>query len=142
MTFVSESIEVAVPAEQVFSLFSETSEIPNVIGVVSAVEPISDDEARWTIEVLGQRRTIRTRVAERVPGERMKWVSASDSVDFSLVARTDALTPASTRVTLEADFNVGGVAEKLGLAKGPASIAISKELKNAKKYAEGRFPQA
>lgn len=138
MTHVSESIDVAVPVEQVFPLFTDLETLPRMLSFIKSVEPMGADLTRWTVGFAGQERTLTARLVENEPNRRLRWVSASGRA-FEIQAATDALGPESTRVTIDADFDAGGVAEKLGLARAVASKGLRDELKNAKLYVERRY---
>lgn len=135
MTFVSESIEVAVPAERVFALLSDAEAMPKFLSIVKHVEP-RGEVSRWSVEAVGQKREVDVRVAESVEPERIRWESVNTSKSFKVEALTEALGEASTRVTLNLDFDAGGVAERMGLAKGAAQIALRREMTSAKRYIE------
>ena len=102
------------------------------------MEVLGPDLIRWDVELVGQRRSIDARVVVNEPGKRLRWESVEGRASFAAEVRTEAITPASTRVTVDAEFDAGGIAERLGLAKPIAAAAIANELRNAKKTAEAQ----
>lgn len=136
MTFVSESIDVAVPVERVFAALSNVEEMPKLLSIIKHVEP-RGELSRWTVEAVGQKREVDVRVAEHVEPERISWESVNTSKPLKVEARTEALGDGGTRVTMNLDFDAGGVAERMGLAKGAAQIALRREMTAAKRYLEG-----
>lgn len=138
MTFVSESIDIDVPVDVLFGLYAEPESLPSVLSIVKHVEVLGPDLIRWDVELVGQRRSIDARVVVNEPGKRLRWESVEGRASFAAEVRTEAITPASTRVTVDAEFDAGGIAERLGLAKPIAAAAIASELRSAKKTAEAR----
>ena len=139
MTHVSESIEVDVPAEKVFWAVTDPDTMPRFLSLVNSMERTGPDTTRWDIELAGKRASFEARATEITPPTHARYESLSQRVPFVLDLRCEPLSPTSTRLTIETEFNAGGVAEKLGLAKGIAATALKSQLKNAKTYLERRF---
>lgn len=138
MTHVSESIDVIVAERHILPLFTDLHTLPRMLSFIEEVEPISADVARWTVAFMGKRKQLDVRLVSAGP-EGVVWTSATPGQAFDVQARTQALGPEDTRVTIDVEFDAGGMAEKLGLARPVASKAIQNELKNAKAYVERRF---
>ena len=138
MTFVSESIDIDVPVDVLFSLYAEPESLPSVLSIVKHVEVLGPDLIRWDVELVGQRRSIDAKVVANEPGNRLRWESVEGRAQFAAEVRTESISPTSTRVTVDAEFDAGGIAERLGLAKPIAAAAIANELRNAKKAAEAQ----
>lgn len=139
MTHVAQSIDVDVPAEQVYGVVTDPHSIPKFLSLVSELEPVGADEARWTVEVAGKRASFNAKQTVNDAPNHARYESQSARVPFTLDMRTEAISPTSTRLTIEAEFDAGGMAEKLGLAKGIANTALKSQLSNAKNYLEKRF---
>ena len=101
MTFVSESIDIDVPVDVLFGLYAEPESLPSVLSIVKHVEVLGPDLIRWDVELVGQRRSIDARVVVNEPGKRLRWESVEGRASFAAEVRTEAITPASTRVTVE-----------------------------------------
>lgn len=137
MTRVNESIDVNVPQARAFELVTDEAALPEFLSLVTAVESVDDGTASlWTVELAGQRRQISTRRTAYEAPTLVRYEPVSDQVEFLAELRTEALNEHSSRLSIVAEFNAGGVAEKLGLAKGIAQTAIRSQLKNAKEYLE------
>lgn len=138
MTHVSESIDVIVAERHILPLFTDLHTLPRMLSFIEEVEPISPDVARWKLSFMGKQKQLDVRLVSAGP-EGVVWTSATPGQSFDVQARTQALGPEDTRVTIDVEFDAGGMAEKLGLARPVASKAIQNELKNAKAYVERRF---
>lgn len=140
MTHVSESIDVAVGADRVFPLFTDLETLPRMLSFIRSVEQLDAERTRWVVAIAGQERTFNVRLVEHEPGRRLVWErDAASAQPFRIQALTEPLGPESTRVTIDAEFDAGGMAEKLGLAKALASKGLRDELKNSKLYVERRY---
>ena len=138
MTHVSESIDVIVAERHILPLFTDLHTLPRMLSFIEEVEPISPDVARWKLSFMGKQKQLDVRLVSAGP-EGVVWTSATPGQSFDVQARTQALGPEDTRVTIDVEFDAGGMAEKLGLARPVASKAIQNELKNTKAYVERRF---
>lgn len=138
MTHVSESIDVIVAESKILPLFTDLETLPRMLSFIDEVEPLTADVARWTLSFMGKRKTVDVRLVSAGP-DGVVWTSATPGQPFDVRARTQALGPEDTRVTIDVEFDAGGMAEKLGLARPIASKAIQNELQNAKAYVERRF---
>lgn len=139
MTNVSESIDIDVPADKVFWAVTDPETLPRFLSVVKSLEATGPDTTRWTVEIAGRTASFDAKATEIDPPRRARYVSQSPRVPFEIEMRCDETSPATTRLSIETEFDAGGVAEKLGLAKPIAKAALSSQLKNAKQYLERRF---
>lgn len=139
MTNVTESIDIDVPAERVFWAVTDPETLPRFLSVVKSLEATGPDTTRWTVEIAGRTASFDARATDIEPPHRARYQSESPRVPFVIEMRCDETGPASTRLSIETEFDAGGMAEKLGLAKPIAKAAISSQLKNAKQYLERRF---
>ena len=139
MTHVAQSIDVEVPAEQVYGAVTDPDSIPKFLSLVSGLERVSEGVTRWTVELAGKQASFEAKQTVDDAPNHARYESQSPRVPFTLDMRTEAISPTSTRLTIEAEFDAGGMAEKLGLAKGIANTALKSQLGNAKTYLERRF---
>ncbi|CAG7844390.1 hypothetical protein USB125703_00621 [Pseudoclavibacter triregionum] len=139
MTRVSESAQVGVGVERVFPLFTDLETLPRMLSFIESVTPVSPDTTHWVVGFAGQRKAFDARLVAQEPNRLLRWESATPGQPFTIEARTEATGPDSTNVTIDAEFDAGGMAERLGLAKPIASKALRDELGRAKLYVERRF---
>lgn len=139
MTRVSESIDVSASVERIFPLFLDLDTLPRMLTFIERVEPLSPTVNRWFVKVAGQSMSVDTTLVAQTPNQALRWEGEANGRPFIVTATTQALDAVHTRVGLDAEFNVGGMAEKLGLAKPIAAKAMRDELANAKRYVERRF---
>ena len=139
MTRVTDSIDIAAPADRVFWAITDLETIPRFLTVVQQLEPLTAEQSRWTVEIAGQRRTFDARTTAIEPPTRVRYVSETPGTPFAVELQVIETGPGTSALTLDTEFDAGGMAEKLGLAKGIAQVAIQGQLKNAKQYLERRF---
>ncbi|MGO2111377.1 MAG: SRPBCC family protein [Pseudoclavibacter sp.] len=139
MTRVSESIDVDVPAEKVFWAVTDPDTMPRFLSLVKEMEVTGPDTTKWVVEIAGKTASFSAKATEVDPPNHARYESQSQRVPFVLDLRCETKSPTTTGLTIEAEFNAGGMAEKLGLAKGIAQVALKNQLANAKKYLERRF---
>ncbi|GGA65940.1 hypothetical protein GCM10011490_15770 [Pseudoclavibacter endophyticus] len=139
MTRVSESIDVDVPVEKVFWAVTDPDTMPRFLSLVKSMEVTGPDTTKWVVELAGKTASFEAKATEVDPPNHARYESMTQRVPFVLDLRCRAVSPTTTSLVLEAEFDAGGMAEKLGLAKGVASVALKNQLGNAKKYLERRF---
>ena len=139
MTRVTESIDVAVNHVHLFGLFNDLETIPRMLGFVESVQPTGPDTATWTVAFANQRRSFNARRTRLEDGHLVRWDSIDQGQPFFIEVSATPTGDERSVVKVDAEFNAGGMAEKLGLAKPIASKALKDELAHAKSYAERRF---
>lgn len=134
MATVRASIEVDAPIDQVFEAWRNFENFPEFMSNVKDVR-VDGDESVWVTRVLGVRREWRARTTEVSENRRIRWAAVGDvgmggEVDF------EALSPAKTRVTVQ--FLWEGDTPTLAAGSLLDDVIVNQDLKNFKKFVEGR----
>lgn len=139
MTRVNESTDVDVPIEKVYWAVTDPDTMPRFLSLVKSMERTGPDTTKWVIEIAGKKGSFEAKSTEANPPTHARYESQSKRVPFVLDLRCTELSATSTRLMIDVEFDAGGMAEKLGLAKGIAQVALKSQLGNAKSYLERRF---
>jgi uncharacterized membrane protein len=138
MASVTESIDVDVPVTTAYNQWTQFESFPQFLSFVDAVTQIDDVTNRWSVTIGGVQREFTTTIAEQHPDERVAWNSVGGEVDHAGVVTFHRLDDATTRVTVQLDWEPEGLREKLGAAIGIDDHAVKKDLRNFKAFIESR----
>lgn len=110
--------EVALPRDELYALLADLREHWRIAG--GWVEPLELGDDGGVVRLrgpLGLRRTVRTVLSERVPGERLAGEAAVGRTRAD-ISWTFAPTAAGTTVTLRAEVTQATLVDRLVLAAG------------------------
>lgn len=139
MTRVRESTVVDVPTDKVFWAVTDPDTMPRFLSLVKSMERTGPDTTKWVVELAGKTASFEAKAVALDPPKHARYESMSKRVPFVLDLSCDEAGDGATTLTIEAEFDAGGMAEKLGLAKGIAQVALKNQLGNAKSYLERRY---
>lgn len=137
MSGTTESVDVAVPIRTAYDQWTQFEEFPQFMANVEEVRQVSDTMTHWKVEIAGVTREFDAKITEQLPDERVAWTS-TDGVQQAGVVTFHRLDEATTRVTLQMDFEPHGLAEKAGDKLGVVDRTTKGDLKRFKEFIEGR----
>ena len=113
MSMVTETIEVDVPVRVAYNQWTQFEEFPEFMGGIQRVDQIDDTHLHWVASIAGVTREWNAMITEQVPDRRIAWTNTDGATNNGAVTFTTK-GPATTKVTLELDFDPEGVVEMVG----------------------------
>jgi uncharacterized membrane protein len=137
MPSLTQSIDVNVDVSKVYRVWSELDSLPQFMTGVDQVTAIDDTHQHWKTSIGGIRREFDTVITEQRPDERVGWKSDEGLPHTGLVT-FERLGPASTRVTVQLDWQPSGLLEKLVAVIGFDARTLKSDLAHFKTFIESR----
>jgi len=137
MTTVTESVEVDVDVTTAYNQWTQFESFPHFMGGVEEITQLDATHNHWRTKVAGVEREFDTEIVEQHPDERVAWKSTG-GVEHAGVVTFHKLSPASSRVTVQLDWEPEGLAEKAGAALGADDRRVKADLKRFKEFIENR----
>lgn len=138
MVQIIETIDVDVPVGTAYNQWTQFETFPSFLDEVVSIEQRDDTHLHWKVKVGGAEREFDAEVTEQHPDERVAWRSTGGETEHAGVVTFHKLTDASTRVTVQIDWEPEGLLEKVGSLVGAGQHAVKKDLKNFKEFIESR----
>jgi uncharacterized membrane protein len=136
MATVTESIDVDVPVTTAYNQWTQFESFPDFLDQVEEIRQLDDTTNHWRVKIGGATREFDTVITEQHPDERVAWKSVAGDVVHAGVVTFHRLSEASTRVTVQFDWQPGDAMEKVGAALGVDDRAVGKDLRNFKEFIE------
>jgi uncharacterized membrane protein len=137
MTTVEQSIDVEVPVTTAYNQWTQFEEFPRFMEGVEQVTQLSPTTTHWKVKIAGVSREFDAAITEQHPDERVSWRSTEGPQQAGVVT-FHQLSPASTRVMLQMDFEPEGLAEQAGDKLGLVRSRTKGDLERFKKFIESR----
>jgi uncharacterized membrane protein len=115
----------------------EFEEFPQFMDGVEEVRQLDPTHLHWVASVGGHTKEWEAEVTEQRPDERVAWRS-TDGKSNAGVVTFHRLDDATTRVTVQMDFEAEGIVEKAGSAIGAPDRRVKGDLERYKKLIESR----
>ena len=138
MAQIIETIDVEVPVRAAYNQWTQFESFPEFLDEVVSLTQIDDTHTRWKVKVGGVEREFDAVITEQHPDERVAWTSTGGEADHAGAVTFHKLDDASTRVTVQIDWDPEGIVENVGSVLGAGSHAVKKDLKNFKEFIERR----
>ena len=132
---IQESIEVAVPVQAAYRLFTRFDEYPRFLDRVETAERITKGRVYVAASIRGRRRELIAQIVDERPNERLDW-ECGDEIEHSGVVSFHELAPRLTHIELTVELEPSGVVERLTRTAGLTERAIRADLHRFKAYAE------
>lgn len=129
------SVEVELPIQEVYDLWTNFEKFPDFMEGVSSVRVSGSDTMHWEASFFGVHREWDARVTENVVGRKIAWESTS-GVDNKGAVSFEELSPNVTRVDLHLEFEPEGFVENVGDKLGFAASFAEGDLKRFRDYVE------
>lgn len=137
MPTVEQSIDVNVPVSTAYDQWTQFESFPEFMGGVEQVDQLSDDLTHWRTSIGGVEREFDAAITEQVPEERVAWRSV-DGKTHGGVVTFHRLSPETTRVMVQIDWETESLAEKAGAAVGIDDLQVKRDLGRFKEFIETR----
>ena len=137
MTTITKSVDVGVPIATAYNQWTQFETFPEFMGGVDKIEQLDDRKLVWHVNVAGVERTFDAEITEQHPEERVAWKSV-DGVTHAGVVTFHKLGEATTRVTVQLDWEPEGALEKAASAVNADDIQVSRDLDRFKEFIEAR----
>jgi len=114
VTNIIESVDVGVPVDLAYDLWTRFTDFPSFMKKVENVEQESDEKLVWKAQVFWSHRTWEATILEQVPGERIVWRSKGAKGHVDGAVTFHELTPDLTRIVLVLEYHPQGFFERTG----------------------------
>lgn len=138
MTQIIETVDVDVPVTAAYNQWTQFESFPHFLEEVVSITQLDDTRNHWVVNVGGVEREFDTEITEQHPDERVAWRSLGGETAHAGAVTFHRLDDASTRVTVQIDWEPEGLLERIGSVVGIASHAVRKDLDSFKEFIEGR----
>ncbi len=137
MSSMEQSIDVNVPVSTAYNQWTQFEDFPRFMEGVREVRQLDDRRLLWRAEMAGKEKTWEAEITEQIPDARVAWHSVGGAKNAGVVT-FHKLTPETTRIMLQIEYDPEGVVENVGDAIGVASARIRGDLKRFKEFIEQR----
>lgn len=137
MPTIEQSIDVDVPLSTAYNQWTQFESFPNFMGGVEQVTQLTDTLTHWKTHVAGVDREFDAEITEQHPDERVAWHSI-DGKTHAGVVTFHRLSPTTTRVMVQIDWETETLTEKAGALVGADDMQVRKDLAKFKEYIETR----
>jgi uncharacterized membrane protein len=134
---IEETIDVEVPVSTAYNQWTQFEEFPEFMEGVESVQQVDDTHLLWTAEIGGKREEWRAEITEQHPDHRVAWRSTDGPTNAGVVT-FHRLDDATTRVSVQMDWEPEGAVESAGAALGADSRRVQGDLKRFKEFVERR----
>jgi uncharacterized membrane protein len=136
-TTVTASTDVDVPVRVAYNQWTQFESFPEFLGGVDSVEQIGDTMTHWTVSIAGVKREFDAEIGDQVPDDHVAWRSIGEVIHHGRV-RFTPLSPDSTRIDLEIEWEPEGFVEAAGAALQLDDMQVKKDLARFKDFIEDR----
>jgi uncharacterized membrane protein len=135
MSTIEKSIDVNVPSDTAYNLWTQFEQFPRFMEGVEEVRQINAKHLNWRVNVGGKQKEFETEITEQIPGKRIAWRTV-DGTDNAGVVTFHRLTGATSRIMVQMAYEPEGLMEKAGDLLGIASHRVQGDLERFKQYIE------
>ncbi|GGO04331.1 hypothetical protein GCM10010116_08530 [Microbispora rosea subsp. aerata] len=137
MSTIEQSVDVDVPIRTAYNQWTQFESFPEFMEGVESVTQIGDTRTDWVVEIAGVRREFEAEITEQHPDERVAWRS-TDTPRQAGVVTFHRIDDATTRVTLQMDYDPEGFLEKAADALQLVRMRVRGDLQRFKTFIESR----
>jgi uncharacterized membrane protein len=138
MSIVQESVDVNVPVQTAYNQWTQFESFPEFMSGVSSVRQLDDKHLQWVVKVGGVKREFAAEITEQHPDERIAWKSTDGDVRQAGVVTFHRLNDNQTRVTIQLDWEPGGIVEQAGSLAQVDDLQVRADAKRFKSFIEER----
>ena len=137
MATIEKSIDVEVPVRTAYNQWTQFEEFPRFMEGIERVEQLDDERLHWVANVAGKRKEWNARITEQLPDERVAWTSEGGARNAGVVT-FHRLTPTSTRIMLQLEYEPDDLVETVGDKLGFMTNRVYADLRRFKEFIEER----
>lgn len=137
MSVIEKSIEINVPVRTAYNQWTQFEEFPKFMEGVKQVRQLDDKRLHWKAEIGGKEEEWDAEITEQIPDERIAWRSRNGAKNAGVVT-FHRLSPATSKVMLQLEYDPEGFIENVGDAAGVMSHRVLGDLERFKQYIESR----
>ncbi|MEP6888508.1 MAG: SRPBCC family protein [Nitrospirales bacterium] len=137
MSTIEKSIEVNIPVRIAYNQWTQFEEFPQFMEGVKQVKQLDDKRLLWRAEIAGKEKEWEAEITEQIPDKRIAWRSRSGAPNAGVVTFHN-ISPTTTKVMLQLEYDPETVVEKIGDAVGIVSIRVEGDLQRFKEFIESR----
>src|ERR687889_770493 len=137
MSTIEKSIEVNVPVNTAYNQWTQFESFPQFMEGVKEVRQLDDKRLHWKAQIAGQEKEWDAEITEQVPDNRIAWRSRTGAQNGG-VATFYRISPTTTRIMLQMEYDPETFMEKAGDAVGIVSMRVEGDLQRFKNFIESR----
>lgn len=137
MASIEKPIDVDVPVRTAYNQWTQFEEFPRFMEGVEEVRQLDDRRLHWRAKVGGKTEEWDAVITEQIPDERVAWRNTTGA-DNAGVVTFHHLSPNSTRVMLQIEYDPQGLVENVGSALGLVERRVEGDLKRFKEFIESQ----
>jgi uncharacterized membrane protein len=137
MSTIEHSVDVNVPVKVAYDQWTQFESFPEFMEGVESIKQVTDTRTHWITEIAGVKREFEAEITEQHPDERIAWRSI-DKPHQSGVVTFHRLTPETTRVTLQMEYDPEGFVEKAGDWLQIVKMRVKGDMERFKAFIESR----
>jgi len=137
MSTIEQSIEVAAPVTTVYNQWTQFESFPQFMEGVDRIDQVSDTMTHWVTSIGGVTREFDAKITEQHPDERVAWTSVGEPHQTGVVT-FHRLSPDTTKVMVQLDFEPEGLLETAGDKLGVVKHRVKGDLGRFKDFIENR----
>jgi uncharacterized membrane protein len=134
---IEQSIDVAVPVTTAYNQWTQFESFPEFMEGVERVDQVGDTMTHWVTNVGGVKREFDAKITEQHPDERVAWTSVDEPRQAGVVT-FHRLSPETTKIMVQMDFEPEGVVETAGDKLGIVKRRVKGDLERFKTFIESR----
>lgn len=134
---ITQSIDVDVPVRVAYDQWTQFESFPEFMEGVDEVRQLDDTHLRWVASIGGQREEWDAEITEQEPDMRVAWTSTTGARNAGVVT-FHHLSDATTRVTLQMDWEPEGIVQNVGDKLGLDERRVKGDLERFKSFIEER----
>ncbi|GLY65128.1 SRPBCC family protein [Amycolatopsis taiwanensis] len=135
VTNIVEEIDVGVPVDLAYDLWTRFTDFPTFMKKVENVEQVSDENLRWKAQIWWSHRAWESDIVEQVPEEHIIWRSKGDKGYVDGAVSFHELSPDLTRIMLVLEYHPKGFVERTGNIWRAQGRRVRLELKHFRRHA-------
>lgn len=129
------SVVVDAPIDVAYHRWTQFETWPDFMDAVDTVIELGPDRLYWHVTIAGVSREFDTTITELVPNQRIAW-RTNTGPDHSGAVTFHAVDHATTRVSLQMDFDPHGLLEHVGDKLGFVTARVESDMANFKRVVE------
>lgn len=141
MSTIEQSIEVSVPVSTAYNQWTQFETFPQFMEGVDRIDQVSDTMTHWVTSIGGVEREFDAKITEQQPDERVAWTSVDEPRQAGVVT-FHQVSPDTTKVMVQMDFEPEGLLETAGDKLGVVKHRVKGDLERFKDFIENRSSES